>query len=212
MVTSNSSPETTGSANAPAMGSLSDIWAKIVAQLTPMGTQVLMRQHGQLIACDGVDAQVGITNDKLMRMAQDRLRNVETAFEKVFGHKIRVAMVVAKADKPPELTTSPPSAPSPSARPVTIPSPTPPPAPVQQTQPAPAESSSSTDRPSDPTEQTAVSANGQPNSDWKVESDLERSVKSFAQFFNGQIVNLDDEPAPSKPSKATTEPGPDVPF
>ena len=86
-------------AEAPAMGSLSDIWVKIVAQLTPMGTQVLMRQHGQLMACDGVEARVGITNDKLMRMAQDRLSNVETAFEKVFGHQIRVTMAVVTVEQ-----------------------------------------------------------------------------------------------------------------
>ncbi|NEQ51060.1 MAG: DNA polymerase III subunit gamma/tau, partial [Leptolyngbya sp. SIO3F4] len=86
--------------DAPAMGSLGDIWGKIVAQLTPMGTQVLMRQHGQLLACDGVDARVGITNDKLMRMAQDRLSNVEVAFEKVFGHRIRVTMSVAVTKNP----------------------------------------------------------------------------------------------------------------
>ncbi|MEO1070582.1 MAG: DNA polymerase III subunit gamma/tau, partial [Cyanobacteria bacterium J06638_6] len=113
--TTPASPPVEKSAEAPAMGSLSDIWVKIVAQLRPMGTQVLMRQHGQLMACDGVEARVGITNDKLMRMAQDRLSNVETAFEKVFGHQIRVTMAVVTTEQ--VVAPAPPSA-APAPRPV----------------------------------------------------------------------------------------------
>ena len=30
-------------------------------------------------------------------------------------------------------------------------------------------------------------------SHWQSETDLDRAVKSFAQFFNGQVVNLDDD-------------------
>ncbi|MEM6425536.1 MAG: hypothetical protein AAF728_10310, partial [Cyanobacteria bacterium P01_D01_bin.128] len=30
-------------------------------------------------------------------------------------------------------------------------------------------------------------------SGWQAESELDRAVKSFAQFFNGQVVNLDQE-------------------
>lgn len=190
-----------------AIGSLSDIWAKIVAQLTPMGTQVLMRQHGYLLACDGVEARVGITNDKLMRMAQDRLSNVQTAFEKVFGHTIRVTMVVASSKKPAAPSASPSVMPPP-APPKTAPSAppqfergAPPPA-----KPAPAVSPSAPASAEAPTPKT-----------WQAESDLERSVKSFAQFFSGQIVNLDDEPTEVSQSgedtaQPSTEPGPDVPF
>lgn len=204
---------------APAMGSLSDIWAKIVAQLTPMGTQVLMRQHGHLLACDGVEANVGITNDKLMRMAQDRLSNVEIAFEKVFGYKLRVTMVVAQSDN---VAAPPPVAPPPAA----IPPPSRAPAP--QVKPAPpkqnAAPSSRSPNPSAPAPPAAPSAPASPEAappanaaGWQAESDLDRSVKSFAQFFSGQIVNLDDEPSdslesPTKDAPPSTEPGPDVPF
>ncbi|MBT9312391.1 DNA polymerase III subunit gamma/tau [Leptothoe kymatousa] len=212
--------------NAPAMGSLDDIWAKIVAQLTPMGTQVLMRQHGQLMACDGVEARVGITNDKLMRMAQDRLSNVETAFEKVFGHRLRVTMVVAAANKEPAPSPSlsapssppappqrrpsaPPSPPPPSPPPTSVSSPAPPP--VNHSRPvAAAPAASPSAPPPSPSAPPAIDASAAPT--WKSETDLDRSVKSFAQFFNGQIVNLDDE-AEANPSKTpSSEPGPDVPF
>ncbi len=225
--------------DAPAMGSLSDIWAKIVAQLTPMGTQVLMRQHGHLLACDGVEANVGITNDKLMRMAQDRLSNVEIAFEKVFGYKLRVSMVVAQSDQaaPPPLVAPPSSAPPPqfpNTQPpqATAPPPGPPIPQVKSSSPADTAPPQATLTHSPPSSSNPSAPPGAPASvsspgeaapgapaGWKSETDLERSVKSFAQFFSGQIVNLDDDPADGAEqgsaqaaSQPSAEPGPDVPF
>ena len=192
---------------APAMGSLSDIWAKIVAQLQPFGTKVLMRQQATLLTCDGVEATVGIRSQPLMKMAQDRLSNVEVAFEKVFGHKIRVTMVVAAAEAE--------AAETPSVPPPAVPSP--PPLPPSQTgavdeisKPLPIEEPSTRSAP-EPTVLTNGGADlaAAPPA-WESESELERSVKSFAQFFSGQIVNLDDEVSDS--AKPSTEPGPDVPF
>ncbi|MEO0867748.1 MAG: DNA polymerase III subunit gamma/tau [Cyanobacteria bacterium J06642_11] len=219
--------EASSAVDAPAMGSLNDIWAKVIAQLTPMGTQVLMRQHGQLLACDGVNARVGITNDKLMRMAQDRLSNVEKAFNQVFGYQLRVTMVVSTA-KDSTTSAAPSTAPS-----LAVPSPSvhggresrQPAPPVPRAKPTSLEktnqpppknpSEEPTDRPT-PGKTAVLSQNvesvPQPSS-WQTESDLERSVKSFAQFFNGQIVNLDDDDAERTESgKPSSKPGPDVPF
>ena len=213
------------SSSAPAMGSLSDIWTKIVNQMMrmaktgtiPMGTAVLMRQHGQLMACDGVDARVGITNDKLMQMAQNRLSNVEVAVEQVFGHKLRVTMVVAPAAaktavKAPDLP--PPVIPAP-ARPK--PPQLNPPAQSERTE-ADQESTSQADSPASPIDEAnpdAAATSTAPS--WQSEGELERSVKSFAQFFSGQIVNLDDDSDGDNTSTTdqppvSTEPGPDVPF
>ena len=197
---------------APAMGSLSDIWAKIVAQLQPFGTKVLMRQQAKLLTCDGVEATVGIRSQPLMKMAQDRLNNVEAAFEKVFGHRIRVTMVVAaESEAAVQETPSAPPVPLPA-----VPSPPPPPQPqtgaVDETpQPLPADNNPSS-RPV-PLSEAPVPTNGGAAASapaWEGESELERSVKSFAQFFSGQIVNLDEEVSDS--AKPSTEPGPDVPF
>ncbi|MEM1239670.1 MAG: DNA polymerase III subunit gamma/tau, partial [Cyanobacteria bacterium P01_H01_bin.26] len=183
--------------------SLSDIWVKIVAQLRPMGTQVLMRQHGQLMACDGVEARVGITNDKLMRMAQDRLSNVETAFEKVFGHQIRVTMAVVTTEQ--VVAPAPPSA-APAPRPV--------PKAAVVTAAEPADVKPNQNPIVEPSLDPSPGTQAAPvASDWQSEGDLERSVKSFAQFFNGQIVNLDEDVTESAQSSTpSTEPGPDVPF
>ncbi len=200
---------------APAMGSLSDIWAKIVAQLEPFGTKVLMRQQARLLTCDGVEATVGIRSQPLMKMAQERLNNVEIAFEKVFGHRIRVTMVVAVADEEsapnispvaPDTTGSSPSVPPkalsdlgamgrPSQPPI-VPS------------ADPVASSPPSERPTDLSTSHGSAPVSAPT--WEGESELDRSVKSFAQFFSGQIVNLDDET--SEATEPSTEPGPDVPF
>ena len=207
-----SAPAPAPSNDAPAMGSLSDIWGKIVAQLEPFGTKVLMRQQAQLITCDGVEATVGIRSQPLMRMAQERLSNVEIAFEKVFGHKIRVTMVVTTSESSTGSKESD-ETPLPSAPPSTF--------------PAAAKPVITADPPSDPTisaakplnvdsseppphAQPSAQNNPPPMAKWQESSELDRSVKSFAQFFNGQIVNLDDEGTDTP--KPSTEPGPDVPF
>ena len=51
---------------------------------------------------------------------------------------------------------------------------------------------------------------------WQTNQEQD-NIKRFAQFFNGQIVNLDDdlEPTPpesNQPPEKSSEPGPDVPF
>ncbi|MDV3350607.1 DNA polymerase III subunit gamma/tau [Leptothoe sp. LEGE 181152] len=231
----NSVEQPSAMADAPAMGSINDIWAKIVTQLQPFGTKVLMRQQAKLLTCDGVEATVGIRSQPLMRMAQDRLSNVEIAFEKVFGHKIRVTMVVAaeeQAAAPAAVPTSPPtvvpsvSPPPVSPPPVSTPSPLSKPTPHSASttssprladtpaspQPAVAASVTATPSPPAPPPPTSTASNASiAANEWQGENELDRSVKSFAQFFNGQIVNLDDE-ATEVPSTPSAEPGPDVPF
>ena len=53
---------------------------------------------------------------------------------------------------------------------------------------------------------------------WQTNQEQD-NIKRFAQFFNGQIVELDDDidPMQSDPDKTqkkkkSSEPGPDVPF
>ncbi len=61
---------------------------------------------------------------------------------------------------------------------------------------------------SSPVESSAKS----PADRWAVNQDLD-NIKRFAEFFNGQIVSLDDESASPSPSgNQSPDPGPDVPF
>ncbi|MEM8804574.1 MAG: DNA polymerase III subunit gamma/tau [Cyanobacteria bacterium P01_G01_bin.38] len=207
----------------PAIGSIKDIWAQIIANLQPFGTQALMRQQCLLIDFDGVEARVGIRSKPLLRMAQDRLPNVEAAFEKVFGHQIKVSLEITDSDEPSAAEASPPPPPHPPASPAPPASsvaehhsePAPPAVspPFDKLRPAPPHPSTSSGQASPPHPLTP-SPPTEPPANWSIDSDFDRSVKSFAQFFNGQIVNLDedaDESSPTKPQDLS-QPGPDVPF
>ena len=192
---------------------LQEAWRQVIAKLHPFGTQALLRQQGRLLSFDGQTARIGINSKQLFKMAQGRVNNMEAAFEQVFKQKIKVSLEVAVSETEPLPTAnaaqsnSPPKSASPDLpssmqsgaglnstvaagqQPPHIPS-APPPgetfpstAIAPSTQPIPASNPPTTDFiPPPPL---------QPN--YQADGDLERSVKSFAQFFNGQIVNLDDD-------------------
>jgi DNA polymerase-3 subunit gamma/tau len=228
-------PSPSSSPPSPAFGSMNDIWANIIANLTPYGTQALMKQQGELLCFDGVEAQVGIRSQKLMRMAQDRLPNIEAAFEKVFGHSIRVSLEVSgsedltvedspsssnlsSSNPPPAATKTPPSTPPPIQRNGSTPTAAANSSPVGGSSDVDASSANLLPLlPIEDTEGTGLAQMTGRSGNWEIESEFERNVKSFAQFFNGQIINLDDDEASDKPQQQSrqpksSQPGPDVPF
>jgi DNA polymerase III subunit gamma/tau len=277
-----------------AFGTLDQLWQQILAALIPRGTQMLMSQQGSLLSFDGVTARVGFRSASLQKMAQQRVPNLEAAFDAVFQRPIKVSLEVLKAADPPEKKTdqtaeSPPSAPSRSEPSRSAP-------PVQNSQPSAAsnyspphpELSSTSHKdeqaadgtPSGKPAPTSPSVNGaatngavtnnaaqgsdangkgdggaannaqaaseaahsdegavsrpqtpaasslpsagspadQRPEQWAVNQEQD-NIKRFAQFFNGQIVNLDDiddlsgrSPDSKSPPKKSSDPGPDVPF
>lgn len=69
-----------------------------------------------------------------------------------------------------------------------------------------------TDAPQSQSPGSSLPSSGTPNPDWTNNQDQD-NIKRFAQFFNGQIVNLDDDDnEQSPPSQKSPDPGPDVPF
>ena len=206
---------------------LQEAWRQVIANLQPFGTQALLRQQGRLLNFDGQTARIGINSKQLFKMAQGRVTNMETAFEQVFNRKIKVSLEVAVSETepvPPPAAAPPPVAPRP---PLTDISPSVPPqmglnnAPPSPRQPSPLRSSAPSPgegvpsaaiapptQPSPPstppTTESISSVSLQPT--WQVDGDLERSVKSFAQFFNGQIVSLEDEIAPSSEMSSKGKP------
>ncbi|MGB7249466.1 MAG: DNA polymerase III subunit gamma/tau, partial [Phormidesmis sp.] len=234
-----------------AFGSLNDLWQKILAALAPRGTQMLMNQQGTLLAFDGVGAKVGFRSASLQKMAQARIPNLEAAFEAVFQRPIKVSLEVASAKAAAETTAaSTPAAPLPTQK-------TPPPAPFHRPSDPPTGDSAtnghaansqkvSSPTPKQPPDTKADTATGAPSSalpsglpsapsasqssslgQWQVNQDQD-NIKRFAQFFNGQIVNLDDDldddledsfpsseqasPNQASSGQTSSDPGPDVPF
>ncbi|MEO0533515.1 MAG: DNA polymerase III subunit gamma/tau [Cyanobacteria bacterium P01_A01_bin.123] len=219
---------------------LSEIWCQIVATLQPLGTRALMQQQGRLLSFADNQAQVGISSQPLFRMAKQRLPNVETAFKQVFGREIKVSFEIATlpestpaSGSDPNLGNgssngssngpSPEALSNPDALPPAPPNPTglPPQPPIAQNLP-PAIPPPPSNANSPPTAMNGTHGGGLSSSPvagengatWRSESDLDRAVKSFAQFFNGQVVNLDDEidPESSNGNGAGHIRDRDVPF
>lgn len=196
----------------------SRIWVQLIGRLHPMGTRALMQQQGHLISYDGQAARIGIKSRPLFKMAQGRVANIEAAFQQLFGHAVKVTLEVADAPDDPAPPT-PPTAPSPPGK-------GPDKGPLS---PAAASSKSASlaaggEFPAPPRHQagpgTLDGNSRSAASAWTSLSDLDRATKSFADFFNGQIVPPDEEaPNPRKAgpdsqtsSRPSSAPGSDVPF
>ncbi len=242
-----------------AFGTLDELWGKILAALAPRGTQMLMSQQGSLLSFDGVTAKVGFRSASLQKMAQQRVPNLEAAFEAVFQRPIRVSLEVLKAEdsngkKSDQTVETLPSDHSQPASPVKDSKPSaashyspanPSPSPIaDREQHSPDRQSSDSESFDKPPSDRQISGNSAANNatkhdglpidplidqqpdqrldqrpeQWAVNQDQD-NIKRFAQFFNGQIVNLDDiddltsqSPEPKSTQKKSSDPGPDVPF
>lgn len=234
---------------------MADLWNKALAVMEPRGTQILMSQQGVLLGFDGVGAKVGFRSASLQKLAQQRVPNLEAAFEKVFQRKIKVSLEVVTAEEAPVTDTEeppppPPAPPKPAPRPPNPPNnnsggssarpsdsePAPPDNPDKggdvngsddhsssngfSTPPLPPAPSQAHHIPSEPVRNSRLDA---PTGPRAMDQDQEK-IKRFANFFNGQIVSLDDETSGpvdespvNEPSSDTggpmsSDPGPDVPF
>ncbi len=192
-------PETT-SVSSPVVqvGSvdLSQIWQSVLVHLQPF-TQALVRPHCYLISLEQAAARVSVRNEPLLRHAQGKIAEIETALEAVCQRRVKVSLQVVSP--PPELVEASPTqtvkpavtieAPSP---PVASPSPphanknndisisvdselNPPPAKVEPLLPVP---------PSLVSVETASDL---------TETEVKKAADSLAKVFDGEIVILNDK-------------------
>jgi DNA polymerase-3 subunit gamma/tau len=206
-------PPTDGSTAADAPDpKLEPLWQQILAVLQPFGTRALMKQQGRLLYFDGTIARIGISSQPLFKMAQGRVANVEEAFQQVTQQSVKVSLEVLPDPKPeapaPDIAAASPAAMAP-----------PPPLPDMSASP------SAPVAPAEPTTTEPLATSLEPAAPQvgfpALESDLDRAVKNFAQFFNGQVVDMNDDvdpsaDSPTTPSKAAAQqpshPDKDVPF
>jgi DNA polymerase-3 subunit gamma/tau len=192
------------------LGPLEPIWARVIAVLEPLGTRALMQQQGSLLFLDQAVARIGINSPPLFKMAQGRVDNIATAFEKVLGRKVQVSLEVLPDPKPEAPVAAPGPPPATAA---------PPPVPAA---PAPARPGPPSSAPSPALEPLEAARPPSPPPLPEPLSDLDRAVKTFAQFFNGQVVDPDEdlnrllEEGLLRPSEAAanqpSHPDQDVPF
>jgi DNA polymerase III subunit gamma/tau len=174
---------------------LAQLWQKLLQHLN-RPSQALLSQHGQLLFFKGREAQIGIRNSSLARIAQNKLPDVEAAFLKVFNRKVGVSLQIMTAEAlvvaPSAVVTLPnvlPSAtpdnlhqiPPLEASPAIVP-PNMSPAAIPQeiAMPLPA-----------PHALANVESAVPPVQAWETYDELTQSVRNFAQFFNGALVHLD---------------------
>lgn len=174
---------------------LAQLWQKLLQQLN-RPSQALLSQHGQLLFFKGREAQIGIRNSSLARIAQSKLPDVEAAFLKVFNRKVGVSLQIMTVEAP-GIAPSPSATPS-DVLPAAIPEnyqQVPPP----ETSPAIAPPNLSlgatpqeivTPLPA-PHPLAEVESAAPPVQTWETYDELTQSVRNFAQFFNGALVHLD---------------------
>ncbi len=106
----------------------SDLWQQVVKEIQPYSAQALVSQQCRLLSFDGSLARVGIASQPLLAMVQNKIPNIEAAFQKLGSQKVKVTVEVgreAKTTPPPKASISPPPPPKAPELPVVTPQPTP---------------------------------------------------------------------------------------
>lgn len=67
-----------------------ELWNKVVSCLHPPTTKALLKQQCHLVNFNGSSAIVGISSNKLQKLHQGKVSNIEAAFAQVCQHKIKV--------------------------------------------------------------------------------------------------------------------------
>ena len=201
------SPELpTVSTPAPAASTnLPELWQQILGSLELPSTRMLLSQQAQLVRLDANRAVVQVAGN-WMGMVQSRASLLEQAVAKALGGSRQLVLEASNSAMPPPLATAPvttpsitppPSAPTPvattpaptpapTAAPIPAPPATPAPAPapavapeLPRTQPEPIEP-----KPTPPTAESSPQP-GPP-------SGLDRQARNLADFFNGQVLDVDE--------------------
>ena len=174
---------------------LPELWQQILGSLELPSTRMLLSQQAQLIRLDANRAVVQVASN-WMGMVQSRAALLELAVAKALGGNRQLILEAGKTAMPSPIAAPTPSPPRPSPAPPATPvAPTPtPPAPVAPTPAAPMASPSLPQAAPKPQSMTPTSgeqpAAPQPETPEQA-SGVERQAKNLADFFNGQVLDVD---------------------
>jgi len=187
---------------------LNQIWQQMLECL-PLPSQALFREHGRLLTINGQQAQIGIRSQNLAKIAQNKLADVEAAFQKVCQSKLKVRLEVTVANQPHNTAQEPAMAFLPQTLPATgtknSPQITEANPSLAATQP---QSRISVEEPT-----TSISAS--PNIDVAIstptsvewdDDEVAIAAQRLADFFKGEIVRLQDEPTFAQPIERSSLP------
>ena len=158
-------PPATATAGSP---NLAELWQQILAGLELPSTRMLLSQQAQLVRLDERRAVVQVAGN-WMAMVQSRLPLLETAVTNALGSPRQLLLEGGGAHSPPPAPAA--RAPQPAASPVQSPVQSKPP--VQAAQPQPAAELNPANKPPPPM------------------APLDEKARRLAEFFNGEVVDLD---------------------
>ena len=164
----------------PEPANLAELWAQILASLELPSTRMLLSQQAQLVRLDDHRAVVQVAGT-WMAMVQTRLALVEQAITRALGSPRQLVLEASKEPPPP--VASPPQLPQVrrAAAPVTTPAA---PAPQPATQPPSPTLASPT-----PPSPTLPAAPAPPAPQASL---LDEKARRLAEFFNGEVIELDE--------------------
>ena len=170
---------------------LAELWQQILGSLELPSTRMLLSQQGQLVRLDANRAVVQVASN-WMGMVQSRAALLEQAMAKALGGSRQLVLEASRGGAPPVVT--PPQAPVVTPPVINTPSPTPEPTPPAQTRAAPAatpqlpEAVSQAPKAPDPKAPDPT----RPPANTSEPSGLDRQAKNLADFFNGQVLDVDN--------------------
>ena len=165
---------------------LAELWQQILGSLELPSTRMLLSQQGQLVRLDANRAVVQVASN-WMGMVQSRAALLEQAMAKALGGSRQLVLEASSGGTAPKV--QPPPAPVVTPPVINTPSPTPEPTPPAQTTTAPAatpqlpEPVSQAPKPPEPK---------RPPANTSEPSGLDRQAKNLADFFNGQVLDMDN--------------------
>jgi DNA polymerase-3 subunit gamma/tau len=194
-------PKVAPAAAESATPNLAELWQQILGSLELPSTRMLLSQQGQLVRLDANRAVVQVSGN-WMGMVQSRAALLEQAMAKALGGSRQLVLEASSGGVTPAPVVAPPT-PKPVTPPVIQATAAPAPAPTQPTPPAalpaapeaktppsistPAPMATPTLAPMPGAEQT------QPLSPPPAQTEIDRRAKTFADFFNGEVLDVDIE-------------------
>jgi DNA polymerase III subunit gamma/tau len=168
---------------------LASLWQNVLGRIQPFSTQSLLRQQAHLLALKGREAKVGVKAAPLLKMAQERLPNIEAAFLEVLNHPVKVRLEVAASSAPVQPAQLPTSANEP---------------PKLRSQPSSFNGSpAQTEAPAAPAP-SSLAETAAPY--WQEADEVTKAARSLAQFFNGVVVDPEASAADSSPTANNGQP------
>jgi len=161
---------------------LAELWQQILGSLELPSTRMLLSQQGQLVRLDANKAVVQVASN-WMGMVQSRAALLEQAMAKALGGSRQLVLEASSGGAPPMV--QPPPAPVVTPPVIT----TPEPVPEAQTTAVAPELPNTQPEPVAPKPSPAPSES---SSQQSHSSGLDRQARNLADFFNGQVLDIDD--------------------